>query len=402
VIFDFDAMPRPSPGWSPPAPAPRLSQQPTLGGARVSVQAGHVSDEPVPLSWGMVPASPVRTLLHEATDTTISQAMHPDERLAAYIPAAASGPTAISAVSLYLGRDSGTTGSVTVEVWDADAVTGKPGRCVGVLGRLAMSEITPTGAWVTIRSDAAWPLDGGGWLVLNGDELTLNTVQWGRDNVTADSLCIYSAGAWGAIGTGVCAMRLWRGGVFEILRGLLLAYQGGFEWEIDLEDGHAYYGLVADVSGAWRQKPLPENNYAGQAENVKCSLLLTEDASASGTLSSGGEPVPQIKSLSFPIKSPSIADDLLLMRTPRAMTIVRVSALAQGGTEVVGGLDEVAGDGVTLESAVDADWTIGTTELVDDDFTNPDLDAGDWLRWHTTSVTGAVEFLTVTVDYYHS
>ncbi len=106
------------------------------------------------------------------------------------------------------------------------------------------------------------------------------------------------------------------------------------------------------------------------------------------------------KTMSFTILSPSSASDFPLIQFLRAVTITGVRAISVGGTNVVGCLDEYAGDGTTLQAAIDSDWTVTTSELNDTSFTNAALDAGDWLRWHTTSVSGSVASVSITVEFY--
>lgn len=89
-----------------------------------------------------------------------------------------------------------------------------------------------------------------------------------------------------------------------------------------------------------------------------------------------------------------------LWKAPEAITIDSVFGICEGGTNIVGALDEYSYDGSTLDAAVDADWTITTSMYSDGSFTNAALDAMDWLGWHTTSVSGSVASFTLTI-YYH-
>jgi hypothetical protein len=106
------------------------------------------------------------------------------------------------------------------------------------------------------------------------------------------------------------------------------------------------------------------------------------------------------KSRSFVIKGISSSDDFAFWQSPRAITITKVAAICSGGTNVIGQLQEY---GAAATGAVDvdsSDWTITTTELEDTVFTNAAIDAGDWLGFKTTSVSGTVNFFSLTFEYY--
>ncbi len=130
----------------------------------------------------------------------------------------------------------------------------------------------------------------------------------------------------------------------------------------------------------------------GHMATVGDGLTLT-DTTLSATAAT------QTKYLFFTVLNPTAASDFPIGQFPRAITVTGIRALSVGGTSVVGCLDEYAGNGTALQAAIDGDWTAGTTELNDTSFTNAAIDAGDWLRWHTTSVTGAVSSVTVTLEY---
>jgi hypothetical protein len=101
----------------------------------------------------------------------------------------------------------------------------------------------------------------------------------------------------------------------------------------------------------------------------------------------------------FAIIDPAVAHDLPLWQTKRAITIVAVSAVSTAGTNTIGCLDEYNATGTSVDAAVDGDWTITTSEYTDASFTNAAVDAGDWLGWHTTSVSGEVTSVSITFEY---
>ena len=89
--------------------------------------------------------------------------------------------------------------------------------------------------------------------------------------------------------------------------------------------------------------------------------------------------------------------DFLVWRTPFAITITNIHGVALSGT-VNGGLEECDSTGSSC-TVVDADIAMdGGLDSDDGSLTNPSIDAGDWIKWHTTSVS-TPGFTTVTVYY---
>lgn len=98
-------------------------------------------------------------------------------------------------------------------------------------------------------------------------------------------------------------------------------------------------------------------------------------------------------------------DDYPIFKAPAALTItggtVRVYAI--GGTNVVGGFDECTGTNGTCSSvtAVDADitGTAGSDVADDGTLTNGTIASGNWVQWHTTSVSGTNTSVSVCFSY---
>lgn len=110
--------------------------------------------------------------------------------------------------------------------------------------------------------------------------------------------------------------------------------------------------------------------------------------------------LPSLQFKSFVIIAATATSDYKLWKSPYAITIISVNCLATGGTSVTGGVDEADGNG-TLTAAVDADITAtaGTNAADDGSLTNPSIDSGDYVNWHTTSVSGTNTDFTVTIAY---
>ena len=98
----------------------------------------------------------------------------------------------------------------------------------------------------------------------------------------------------------------------------------------------------------------------------------------------------------FYLELPAAADDLPIIRMNSASTLVKVNYAITGGTNWVGQLqeaDDAIGTNAADTQAADSTVT-GSTEVTS--FSNASLDAGDYLRLKTTSVSGTVTWLHVT------
>lgn len=120
---------------------------------------------------------------------------------------------------------------------------------------------------------------------------------------------------------------------------------------------------------------------------------ITVDADGRITAASKG-----VHSQSFVIASVTADSDFILWRAPYAITITAVHGLAIGGTNVVGNFDECDANGGNAV-AIDSDMTLTSTVTTDTELSNASIDAGDYIQWHTTSVSGSNSQIVVTFDY---
>ena len=105
-------------------------------------------------------------------------------------------------------------------------------------------------------------------------------------------------------------------------------------------------------------------------------------------------------SKSFVITSPTDSADAAIWRVPYNITIKAIHGVQVGGTNVVGTLTECDSNGLNPVVVDSADMTITTSNVNDDgSLSNPTIDAGDYLGWATTSVSGTITRVTITFEY---
>lgn len=147
-----------------------------------------------------------------------------------------------------------------------------------------------------------------------------------------------------------------------------------------LEAPNAAGGTTVDVAGEFTVDTTPGsfNFHDGSSEKVLSSEYTK----------------------SFVITDPTATDDFPVWRVPFAITITAIHLLVEGGTNLIGGLDEGDANG-NSPVAVDSDitGTAGTNANDDGSLTNPTIDANDYLLWHTTSISGSPTSVTVSWEY---
>ena len=102
---------------------------------------------------------------------------------------------------------------------------------------------------------------------------------------------------------------------------------------------------------------------------------------------------------SFVIQDPATTHDFPFWMTPRAITLIACNGVCISGTNVVGCLMEYDNDAANPVVCNSSDWTFTTGEERTTSLSNASIDAGDYLGWKTTSVSGEVGFVTITIEY---
>ena len=107
-----------------------------------------------------------------------------------------------------------------------------------------------------------------------------------------------------------------------------------------------------------------------------------------------------LQSKSFLLSNPTAAADSPLWRVGSDLTVTAVHVLCYGGVSITGQFGEYDANGAN-GSAVDSDiYAAAGTDVADDGaIGNAGIAAGNYLGWKTTSVTGAVSRVIITVSY---
>ena len=108
-----------------------------------------------------------------------------------------------------------------------------------------------------------------------------------------------------------------------------------------------------------------------------------------------------VHSKSFMITNPTADADGPVWRAPVAITITAVHVLCIGGTSLTGQLweyDANGANGAVVDSA-DIVASAGTNANDDGTLSNPSIDAGDYVGWKTTSISGTPTGVIITFEY---
>lgn len=160
------------------------------------------------------------------------------------------------------------------------------------------------------------------------------------------------------------------------------------------QKGYSWANLKLDLSYQPLDSDLTYLAGFTPSANVK-AILTAADFTAINLLL--GWPTPMSKG--FAISAPVAADDFLVpWRVPVNITITKIYGILSSGTNVIGGFDECDSNGANCVP-IDSDITFnGSLDQDDGSLSNPTVDAGDWIRWHTTSVSSPGYF-SVTFEY---
>lgn len=262
----------PGRGGSPIRRDPRVNVTPTLGGNIATILQGDLADELLEVPFPLLDATPAKTIIRAyAATAVVSDTLIPDQRLAYKVPVAAGGFAALSAARMTL-RQAGMTGTVDIEIWDDAA--GDPGVRVGILATLDADDIGAVFGEIDVFGQAAWPLlTPGGWLIVNGDNMTAGTISWAGEGVTANAHAKYTAGAW-ALANGELSATVWQGGQYPVLLGLVGAYdQAGQTYEVAFKGGERHTAILAKIEAQNIVTPSAIGD-DGHAAQVTLELIL--------------------------------------------------------------------------------------------------------------------------------
>ena len=288
-IGNYTLTQRPSRGWSPIERTGRVIQTPTLDGAIITAREGHISDRLQTITFSSLPSSPAQTEKHSHTvGGGAGYVINAGEKRGFLIPLADTSTfMAISSAWLLLRRSADATGTATVDLYDTvtaatPTIPNAPGRRIGCIGTLDIpNDITTEGSAVYVHCDTAYPLEYAyGLMVLDCTGMTAGTVSWLGDGVGAPGHIVWTEAAEWAAANGDLAASVWEGEQFNILRGFAAAYGGGESFQIKLDDGIIYNGIVTSVTGATELYASEVTQFPinmGRVSNVRMQILLTSE-----------------------------------------------------------------------------------------------------------------------------
>ena len=102
---------------------------------------------------------------------------------------------------------------------------------------------------------------------------------------------------------------------------------------------------------------------------------------------------------SFVIAAIDDTFDFPFWMTIEGVTIIAANGVCIAGTNVIGCLMEYDANAANPAVCNSSDWTFTTGEERTTSVSNASIDAGDYLGWKTTSVSGTVTFFTLTIEY---
>lgn len=92
--------------------------------------------------------------------------------------------------------------------------------------------------------------------------------------------------------------------------------------------------------------------------------------------------------------------DFLMWQTPIAITVNKITGYCDGGTNTTIIIEECSATGTTCAGINATGWIFANvTEGEIINFSDAAIDAGDWIKWNTTSQLGNPTFFTINIDY---
>lgn len=189
-----------------------------------------------------------------------------------------------------------------------------------------------------------------------------------------------------------------------------LIYNSASGWNVQsVSYNGSYQPLDSDLTaianagavdfGAFTSFEVP-NGAGGTTVNATGEVCVDSTSQTLNFYDGAAEAVlnPTLKAAFF-LESPAAADDIPIIRLGVAATLVQVNYAIGGGTNWVGQLQEADdAQGTNAADTQAADSTVtGSTQVTS--FSNASFDAGDYVRLKTTSVSGTVPWLHVTLQW---
>lgn len=222
------------------------------------------------------------------------------------------------------------------------------------------------------------------------------------------------------------------GFLYLVLNGYTISWSANWNWigtepalgtsgivlfDVFIRDSQVYIEYLGKV-GSDGQAHLAQNQaWIGAQDFGDADSLEAPNGAGGTTLNDAGEvcidttsktfnfysdqeyAISPIRQFSILIESPADTDDIPIMRFDVASTILKVVYAISGGTNWVGQIQEADdAQGTNGTDCQASDSTVTDTTTVTS-FSNASFDAGDYCRLKSSSISGSVSWLHITVYY---
>lgn len=183
------------------------------------------------------------------------------------------------------------------------------------------------------------------------------------------------------------------------------------EQEMGINPAGAFSTIVARLDDAdtwattWRRTGTTVHPYTLN-DNVQISGTLgvglgttapSGTVEVNGSIFCSGTRISATESFTISVGNPTSSDDFLVKRMPYPGIITAINGIIAGGTNLTFQVNIGDGDGGSTEAACTA--TTATTSNAKAVLAKQNFDAGDYLTYTSSAITGSPTQLLVTVDY---
>jgi hypothetical protein len=160
----------------------------------------------------------------------------------------------------------------------------------------------------------------------------------------------------------------------------------------NLGDGNWWVNKCNTIAPQW-------TNTLG-AEYVDCNNLygvLQQGAGQDSVIT-----YRKTQSKSFVVPAIASTHDFLFWKSTFKAKLTKITGICSSGTNVIGQIQICDSSGASCADTQSSDTTFTTSGVSNTSFSAGTIDAADWVKFKTTSVSGTVDFFTVTFEYYET